>query len=102
MTLGFFIYDNNLQQMPNSTTLSFTLSSGMTATITSPAPAAWPCSTAGPIIDGNGLLEAGQYYEVAIAPPATPPTTGLTSGTLFIGTKTPRGLITTTPINLTP
>jgi hypothetical protein len=102
LALDIYIYDDRLQQMPNATTLSFTLSTGMTASITSQAPGAVPCSTAGPVIDGNGLLEAGQFYTVTIAPPATAPTTGLVGGTLYLSTTSPRGLITTTPISLIP
>jgi hypothetical protein len=102
LALNIFIYDDRLQQMPNATTLSFTLSTGMTATITSQLPGPWPCSTAGPIIDSNHLLEAGQYYQVTIAPPATPPTTGLVDGALYLTTKSPRGLSTTTQLNLAP
>jgi hypothetical protein len=104
LTLTVEIYDGRLQQMPAKTTVSASISTGSTETITSPAPAAWPCSTGAPFVAPNGSQYAGQtiagmIYQFTIAPSTAVPQVG---GTLFINVTTPRGLVTTFGIGLTP
>jgi hypothetical protein len=96
------IYDDRLQQMPAGTTLKTSISSGSTAIITSPAPAAWPCSTASPYVNGSGQTIAGQQFTFVVAPTIPTPPTGQVGGTLYITVTTPLGLVTTFGIALIP
>lgn len=97
VTIGVYIFDDNYQQMPSGTTVVVSFSTGA-GTLASPAPAAWPCSSAPPVFDANGnLVSAGQYYGFAVAP-ATPET----GGSMFITVTTPDGLITTGTVSLAP
>ena len=94
LSLTVEIFDDRLNQMPAGTTVVATLSTGITATITSPAPAAWPCSIAPPQVL-NGVTYAGMQFNFDVTPTTPAPTTGLTSGTLYITVTTPKGLVTT-------
>ncbi|HTV96816.1 MAG TPA: hypothetical protein VME42_12460 [Steroidobacteraceae bacterium] len=96
------IFDDRLQQMPAQSTVKASVSTGSTAIITSPAPAAWPCSTAPPYIDSGGNLIAGQTFEFDLSPTIPPPTNGQVGGTLYITVTTPAGLITTFGVALQP
>jgi hypothetical protein len=96
-SISMYIYDDRFQQMPNGTTVavSFTTNAG---SLSSPTPAAWPCSTAAPVFDSTGnVLSAGQLYTFG----ASPPTTGAQPGTMFVTVTSPRGLVTTFGIALT-
>ncbi len=101
LALTVEIFDDRLNQMPAGTTVVATLSTGLTASITSPAPAAWPCSSAPPIVVG-GVTYAGMQFTFDIAPTTPAPSTGLTSGTFYITVTTPLGLVTTFPIQIAP
>jgi hypothetical protein len=101
LSLTVEIFDGNLQQMPAGTTVVATISTGTTASITSPAPAAWPCSAAPPYVSG-GVTYAGLPFTFDIAPPNPAPGTGLTAGNLYITVTTPKGLITTFAIPIAP
>ena len=65
-----------------------TLSTGMHGDDTSPAPAAWPCSIAPPR-SSDGVTYAGMQFNFDVTPTTPAPTTGLTSGTLYITVTTP-------------
>jgi hypothetical protein len=101
------IYDDRLQQMPAGTTVKASISTGSTAIITSPAPAAWPCSAAAPYVAKSGSAFAGQtiagqIYEFDIGPTIPVPSGGQVGGTLYVNVTTPAGLITTLTFALTP
>jgi hypothetical protein len=102
LSLTVEIYDDRMQQMPGGTVVSASLSSNVTGSITSPAPAAWPCSVAPPYVGGSGNVIAGQVFNFTVAATSPVPTGGLVGGTLYISVKTPAGLITTFPIAITP
>jgi len=101
LALTVEIFDDRLNQMPAGTKVVATLSSGITASITSPPPAAWPCSTAPPYVLA-GVTYAGLQFTFNVAPTTPAPTTGLTSGILYITVTTPLGLVTTIPIQIAP
>ena len=96
LTFVIDIFDGRLQQMPAGTTVVASISSGSTATITSPAPAAWPCTEAPPYVapagtvaDGQnigGQTVAGMIFPFTIGPSTATPQVG---GTLFITVTTP-------------
>jgi hypothetical protein len=100
--LTFDIFDDRGQQMPNGTTVVFSMSTGSTISITSPQPAAWPCSTAAPYVDSMGRYIAGQAYGVSLAPTNPAPANGQVYGSLFVTVTTPRGLTTSMPVLLSP
>ncbi len=90
-TIFMYIYDDRFQQMPNGSTItvSFSTNAGQ---LDSPAPAAWPCSSATPVFDTNGkVVSAGLLFGFS----ASPPKTGFQAGNMFVSIKTPLGLITT-------
>ena len=102
-TITLDIFDDRGQQMPNGTTVAFSMSGGSTVAITSPQPAGgWPCSTAAPYVDGSGRFIAGQTYNVALTPANPTPANGQVYGNLFITVTTPRGLITSLSIPIGP
>jgi hypothetical protein len=102
-TITLDIFDDRGQQMPNGTTVAFSMSGGSTVAITSPQPAGgWPCSTAAPYVDGSGRFIAGQTYNVALTPASPTPANGQVYGNLFITVTTPRGLITSLSIPIGP
>lgn len=92
LVLQVEIYDDRLQQMPGGTTVTATVSTGSTATITSPAPGAWPCTTAPPYVDGSGNIIAGKTFVFTLAPSTASPQVG---GYLIISVTTPLKLVTT-------
>jgi hypothetical protein len=97
------IFDDRGQQMPNGTTVAFSMSTGSTISITSPQPTGgWPCSTAAPYVDSNGNFIAGQHYSVSLALANPAPANGQVYGTLFVTVTTPRGLTTSMPVLLSP
>jgi uncharacterized protein YfiM (DUF2279 family) len=103
LSLTVEIYDDRLQQMPNGTTVKASISTGSTAVITSPAPAAWPCSTAPPVYDSTtGQTLAGQQFTFVLAPTTPAPSTGQVGGTLYITVTTPAGIVTTFAIAIQP
>jgi hypothetical protein len=96
-TISMYIYDDRYQQMPAGTTVavSFTTNSG---TLSSPPPAAWPCSNAPPVFDAGGnVLSAGTLYSFT----ANPPTSGALPGTMFVTVTTPGGIVSTFDIAVT-
>ncbi len=91
------IFDENYQQMPSGTTVTTSVVPATAGSVTSPAPAAWPCSSAAPTFDANGnVASAGLQYVFTLAPGSG--TT--TSGVFYITVTTPAGLITTYGIPL--
>ena len=102
-TLAVEIFDDRGQQMPNGTTIAQSISSGSTISITSPAPAAWPCSTAGPYVATTGPFTgqyiAGQIFNITLSNGTT---TTPVAGNLNITVTTPRGLVTSVGIPLVP
>jgi len=101
LSLTVEIFDNRLNQMPAGTTVAATVSSGLTGSITSPPPAAWPCTTAPPYVLA-GVTYAGLQYTFTVTPTTPVPATGLTSGTLYITVTTPMGLISSFAIAIAP
>jgi hypothetical protein len=108
LTLVVEIFDDRLNQMPAGTTVTASLSTGVSGTITSPAPAAWPCSTAPPYVDKTtGLTVAGLQFTFVVSP-TTPPPNPVLGGTLYItvstkgGTVQGGGVVTTFAIPVTP
>ena len=102
-TFTLEIFDDRGQQMPNGTTVAFSMSTGSTIAITSPQPTGgWPCSTAAPYVDSNGNFIAGQQYTVSLALANPTPANGQVYGSLFITVTTPRGLTTSLPVLLSP
>jgi hypothetical protein len=99
LTLQIEIYDDRLQQMPGGTTVVASLSTGTTATITSPSSYTWPCTTAAPYVNSSGQIIAGKVFTYTIAPTTASPQVG---GNLTITVTTPLGLVTTFSIPITP
>jgi hypothetical protein len=102
LVLTVEIYDDRLQQMPATTTVAPSISSGATATLTSPAPAAWPCSEAPPYVNGSGQTIAGQQYTFVLSAANPPPPTGQVGGTFYINVTSPKGIVTTFGIPIVP
>jgi len=99
LTLEVEIFDDRLQQMPGGTTVTAALSTGSTASITSPSSFTWPCTTTPPYVNSSGQTIAGQVLTYTIAPSSTPPTVG---GNLVITVTTPLKLVTTFSIPISP
>jgi hypothetical protein len=93
------IFDDRLQQMPAGTKVVASFSTGATTILKSPAPAAWPCSTAPPTVNAQNQLIAGQTYTFNVAQPIPVPQT-VVPGTLYITVTTPACLITSFPFPL--
>jgi hypothetical protein len=97
LTFIIDIFDGRLQQMPAGTTVVASISSGSTASVTSPPPAAWPCTEAPPYVAKAGTITygginiggqtvAGIIFPFTIGPSAAATQVG---GTLFITVTTP-------------
>ncbi len=97
LQLEMYIYDQNWQQMPSGTTVAVTFSTNA-GTLSSPAPQAWPCTTAAPVFNSDGsVASAGQLFTFIVTPTTTP-----AAGNMFVTVTTPRGLVTTFGIPVTP
>jgi len=95
LTISVYIYDNRFQQMPAGTTITtaFTTNAGV---LSSPTPAAWPCTSAAPVFDASGnVVSAGQPFTFVLSASTTP-----TPGTFFITVTTPGGIATTFSIQI--
>jgi len=99
LTIQLEIYDDRLQQMPGGTTVTASISTGSTASITSPSSYTWPCTTSPPYVNSSGKTIAGQVFTYTIAPSTTPPQVG---GNLVITVTTPLKLSTTFSIPIVP
>jgi hypothetical protein len=94
--ISMYIYDDRYQQMPAGTTVtvSFTTNAGV---LSSPTPAAWPCSQTTPVFDSTGnVVSAGQAYTFTVSKSTTP-----ANGTMFVTVTTPGGIVTTASIAVT-
>jgi len=94
-SIGMWIYDDNYQQMPAGTTVTvaFDTNAGV---LSSPPPAAWPCSQAAPSFNTDGTVRsAGLHYSFGVAATST-----TAKGNMYVTITTPGGFATTYAIPL--